>query len=172
MPLTVGPLGLLATGLDRAVVDKVAEADATDLSKITGVLTATRAEYIPPEETNTVVRDLKRFLTLNLLVPDPDYGFVPSFKVDLAWHEFILYTHDYVEFCDKLVGRYIHHTPQASRAVSRAQVSGEPFRYTKQKLQEFYGATPPFIWGIPVACDTGAVCNSHILVARLSDTAR
>ena len=61
------------------------------------------------------------------------------------------------------MGRYIHHTPQVSRAVSRAQVSGEPFLYTKQKLQEFYGATPPFIWGIPGACDTAAVCNSHIL---------
>jgi len=136
MPRAVGPLGLLET-IDQADVARLRLAEQSDLSRVAGVLTATRAEYIPGEEVDTVVRDLKRFLSLNLLVRDPEFEFVPSFKIDLAWHEFILHTRDYTAFCDALVGSYIHHTPQATRAISRALVSGEPFLYTKQQLQRF-----------------------------------
>jgi hypothetical protein len=163
MPRAVGPLGLLAANIDPAHIARLRAAEQADLSRVARVLTATRTQHVLAEEVDTVVRDLKRFLSLNLLVPDPDFEFVPSFKIDLAWHEFILHTRDYTDFCDALVGRYVHHTPQETRAISRAQVSGEPFLYTKQQLQNFYGATPPFIWGIPGSCDTAAICNSHIL---------
>jgi hypothetical protein len=166
MARNVGPLGLLSTGHDQLVLDRLTVAENADLSKVVRILVATRAAYIPPEETDTVVRDLKRFLSLNLLVPPEarDYDcFVPSFKIDLAWHEFILHTRDYVSFCDAVVGRYVHHEPEVSRSASRAKVSGEPFLYTKMKLQEFYGAAPPFIWGIPGACDAASICGSHIV---------
>lgn len=161
MPRTVGPLGVLIPDqLQPDIINRLNGIEQTDLAAVTHVISVTRTAEIPPEEADTVVRELKRFLSLNILVQDPDYSFVPSSKVDLAWHEFILDTKAYMSFCDSYLGGYVHHVPQVSRAVSRAQVSGEPYLYTKRKLQEFYGATPPFIWGIPNACDTGLVCNS------------
>tara|TARA_B100000745_G_scaffold286215_1_gene221986 strand:- start:1871 stop:2521 length:651 start_codon:yes stop_codon:yes gene_type:complete len=36
---------------------------------------------------------------------------MPSQVVDVAWHEFILFTRKYQAFCDKAFGRYLHHTP-------------------------------------------------------------
>jgi len=36
---------------------------------------------------------------------------MPSQVVDVAWHEFILYTRSYKTFCRKGIGRYLHHTP-------------------------------------------------------------
>jgi len=41
------------------------------------------------------------------------YRFVsmPSQAVDDLWHEFILYTKAYDEFCRKAFGRFFHHTP-------------------------------------------------------------
>jgi hypothetical protein len=36
---------------------------------------------------------------------------MPSQIVDDAWHEFILFTKDYNDFCSKAFGRYLHHTP-------------------------------------------------------------
>lgn len=36
---------------------------------------------------------------------------MPSFAVDQAWHEFILFTREYKEFCNQAFGRYLHHTP-------------------------------------------------------------
>ena len=36
---------------------------------------------------------------------------MPSQVVDDAWHEWILFTREYTDFCDKAFGRYLHHTP-------------------------------------------------------------
>jgi len=36
---------------------------------------------------------------------------IPTKKVDLAWHEFILFTKDYALYCKKYLGKFIHHTP-------------------------------------------------------------
>ncbi len=39
---------------------------------------------------------------------------MPSQVVDVAWHEFILFTRNYQVFCDKALGRFLHHTPAES----------------------------------------------------------
>ncbi len=36
---------------------------------------------------------------------------MPSQVVDVAWHEFILFTRNYQEFCRRALGRFLHHTP-------------------------------------------------------------
>ncbi len=36
---------------------------------------------------------------------------MPSQAVDDAWHEFILFTRQYARFCDRGLGRFLHHTP-------------------------------------------------------------
>ncbi len=36
---------------------------------------------------------------------------MPSQVVDVAWHEFILFTRNYKHFCSKGIGRFLHHTP-------------------------------------------------------------
>ncbi len=36
---------------------------------------------------------------------------MPSRVVDIAWHEFILYTKDYHRFCNRAFGCYLHHNP-------------------------------------------------------------
>ena len=36
----------------------------------------------------------------------------PILVIDEMWHEFILVTRDYTEFCDSMFGRYIHHRPE------------------------------------------------------------
>jgi hypothetical protein len=36
---------------------------------------------------------------------------VPSRDIDAGWHEFILFTREYNDFCFKHFGRFIHHSP-------------------------------------------------------------
>jgi len=53
---------------------------------------------------------------------------MPSQAVDVAWHEFILFTKKYDQFCNKALGRFLHHTPaeamnsptSAQRGIKRA----------------------------------------------------
>lgn len=47
---------------------------------------------------------------------------MPSQAVDVAWHEFILFTRSYQTFCKKGLGRFLHHTPsEAMRSKTSAQ---------------------------------------------------
>ena len=36
---------------------------------------------------------------------------MPSKAVDTMWHEFILHTHAYKDWCELALGRFLHHTP-------------------------------------------------------------
>ena len=160
MPL--GPLGLLDAALapTPGVLTSLAGIEAFDLSSPRQQLLLNYGAHIGPDEVDTVIRELRRFLSLRLLVLTPKYDtFVPSLKVDLAWHQFILHTRLYREFCTNLLGYFIDHEPAATRSEGRATVAGEIAAYTKQQLQEFYGPTAPYIWGLPSACDNIAPCQ-------------
>jgi hypothetical protein len=47
---------------------------------------------------------------------------MPSQVVDDAWHEFLLFTKEYDEFCNRAFGRFLHHTPaEAMESQQQAQ---------------------------------------------------
>lgn len=47
---------------------------------------------------------------------------MPSQVVDVAWHEFILFTRNYKSFCDRAIGHFLHHTPtEAMKTPTLAQ---------------------------------------------------
>ena len=63
----------------------------------------------------------------------------PSKKVDKAWHEFLLFTREYQQFCEERYGRFIHHDPYETRDEGAYQ---ETIRaYTAR-----YGRPPGRIW--------------------------
>ena len=47
---------------------------------------------------------------------------MPSEIVDVLWHEFLLFTREYQLFCQKGIGRFLHHTPtEAMKTPTSAQ---------------------------------------------------
>lgn len=48
---------------------------------------------------------------LRVYAGNPSRSYAPSHPVDIAWHEFMLYSPFYVPFCNWLAGHYIHHVP-------------------------------------------------------------
>ena len=72
---------------------------------------------VPLDEARSQERELKRFLALCAMGgAKARYGI--GKPVDDLWHEFILFTKLYTEFCEKVAGKYIHHKsrmPGASR---------------------------------------------------------
>ncbi|ROL69182.1 hypothetical protein BK634_15605 [Pseudomonas chlororaphis] len=59
-----------------------------------------------------VAQGLRQFF-LAYLKSGQRYVSMPSQVVDDLWHEFILHTRDYDEFCRKAFGQFLHHTPAA-----------------------------------------------------------
>ncbi|MGW5156047.1 glycine-rich domain-containing protein [Nonomuraea wenchangensis] len=43
---------------------------------------------------------------------NPGVGLTPSPEVDLGWHTFILDTHNYADWCQRVAGRFLHHNPE------------------------------------------------------------
>lgn len=50
------------------------------------------------------------------LFAQPRLVAMPSQAVDVLWHEFILSTHAYHDFCRRAFGRYFHHVPAETMA--------------------------------------------------------
>jgi len=44
---------------------------------------------------------------------------MPSKVVDLAWHEFILHTRQYHDYCCRAFGHYLHHTPFSNPSTTK-----------------------------------------------------
>jgi len=66
-----------------------------------------------------IVGDRLRQFFLAYLRSGQKYVYMPSQAADDLWHEFILYTRAYNEFCQKAAGAYFHHTPAAVLAPER-----------------------------------------------------
>lgn len=57
-----------------------------------------------------VLRGLRQFFMAHLR-SDRQFVSMPSQVVDAAWHEFILHTERYQQWCQAAFGRMLHHTP-------------------------------------------------------------
>lgn len=70
-----------------------------------------------------VARALRQFFLAHL---KSGRGFVsmPSQITDDLWHEFILYTRNYQDFCARAFGRFMHHTPAVVLGADRQGNAG------------------------------------------------
>lgn len=62
---------------------------------------------------------------LYLLAGDRGGNHSPSPLVDIGWHVFLMYTREYAEFCNRVLGRFIHHSPNDVPGVAYATNSVE-----------------------------------------------
>lgn len=86
-----------------------------------------------------ILKEVLRFL---FLVSSQRQILTPSKLVDLAWHEFILFTKLYHHFCSDKLGRFIHHTPDEN-----VKSNQRNFLKTIQCYITVFGEPNPEIWG-------------------------
>ena len=148
----LGPLGLLP--VNQKGVPAQARAKLEILERID--LTSEKrslVHHIPSLSLfiDVLERELKRFLSLPVLVSEPDYNFVPSLLVDELWHNLILNTRKYRSMCDDVYGAYLDHNPNPEGyAKELAHTSGEIAEYTRATLTKYYGSLVRTIWGTDV----------------------
>jgi hypothetical protein len=93
---------------------------------------------IAPEDARILFDDVKRFL---FLVEQPDgrhstiHG--PLVVLDEMWHNFVLFTKPYTEYCVSLYGHYIHHVPTTHTEIQRlgAELADQP-EATRHRIAE------------------------------------
>jgi hypothetical protein len=87
-----------------------------------------------------VLGEYRRFLFLAMEAGHP---VSPSRAVDLAWHQHLLDTRSYwQEFCPRVLGRPLHHTPSRGGEEERQRLE-ECYRRTLASYRAFFGEAPP-----------------------------
>ncbi|KXX67782.1 hypothetical protein [Flammeovirga sp. SJP92] len=91
------------------------------------------------EDPEILIQEMLKFL---FLIGKYKTKLTPSLKVDYVWHEFILCTRFYMEFCNHNYERYIHHSPGGEKKENHQLY----IKTLKLYFLEFGGA-PIDIWG-------------------------
>lgn len=95
------------------------------------------------ERARILFKDIMLFLYLCSTRPG---SCSPTAPIDAAWHEFILYTKEYEEFCQVMFGRFIHHVPRSYLSESN-QTKGNTWR-TFKMAEQCFGALSAN-WDVP-----------------------
>lgn len=96
--------------LDDSILDAIQEIERLDLEVPREA--AIQAGHLTSAEAPSVERELRRFLALCLLARRgviDEAGIGPTKPVDKLWHSFVLWTKEYVDFCERALGGYLHH---------------------------------------------------------------
>lgn len=123
--IAVFALGLLWTGLTlrRRIVHSRHEHRIASYQFPAGIASkvAERYDHLDRRDLEQVMAGLRDYFYLCNTAGKRMVS-MPSQVVDIAWHEFILFTRDYEQFCAKALGRFLHHTPaEAMSSPTKAQ---------------------------------------------------
>ncbi len=77
--------------------------------------------HLVEHDLEQVIAGLREFFAISVAARGHMVA-MPSKVVDVAWHEFIVFTRAYQTFCQANIGRFLHHTPaEAMRSPTVAQ---------------------------------------------------
>lgn len=94
------------------------------------------------EHAKQICEQYRRYLYLKIKYGQ-QYALPPSREIDQAWHAHILYTDDYISFCNQVLGGYLHHHPQhglGDQKVIRSAISKSFVEETQKFHFEEYGS--------------------------------
>ncbi|MFI7230785.1 glycine-rich domain-containing protein [Nonomuraea angiospora] len=81
-----------------------------------------RAHNLTHEHAGRIMKQTLAFLYA--CAHSPGTTLTPSPEVDLGWHAFILDTHAYSDFCQRIAGRFLHHNPEEPAETRRPSWRG------------------------------------------------
>jgi hypothetical protein len=97
--------------------------------------------------------ELVKFL---YLCAESDLPLAPSEIIDDLWHEFILHTRDYANFCHTTLGTFVHHVPSTAPDPSS-------YRRTLERIKVRFGIADERFWpksGSDCETSCGSKCST------------
>jgi hypothetical protein len=81
--------------------------------------------------------ECKKYLVLCALFPNESLGM--KGPVDNYWHTFLLFTKEYIDFCNEVAGFFIHHVPNVSKQSNKGS---NGFSTTMERYRLIFGCEP------------------------------
>jgi len=80
------------------------------------------------DEAQVLFEDVKRWLWManqvhTLAIRKPLVIDTALVVIDEMWHNFVLFTREYTQFCDQFFGHYMHHAPNTLEEIEREKAS-------------------------------------------------
>lgn len=112
--------------------------------------------HLSDDQLSLVMQGLKQYFKLFSMAGNGTIS-MPSRVVDVAWHEFILITQAYKEFCQQGIDRFIHHTPaEEMTSATELEEGMKKAWFLACKWEGIDQQSPsrlPFLFAIDVALD-------------------
>jgi hypothetical protein len=95
------------------------------------------------------VFSLKQYYAVALL--DPANAHALSRALDPFWHFHVLHTEQYTEFCQKVVGEYMHHRPLNRGNQEHMRAVRRLYEYTHEVLTKLFSKIDSEFWPAEIA---------------------
>jgi hypothetical protein len=89
-----------------------------------------------------VIEEYRRFAFLTIAA---GHMAVPSDQVDQAWHQHLLYTRSWADFCTNALQQPLHHDPTKGGVEEQSRFKAG-YEHTLQSYRTFFGEPPEDIW--------------------------
>ncbi len=97
-------------------------------------------------EAEALFLEAKKYLVLSHVDTDVSWNMY-SARVDEVWHQFVLFTQQYADFCRGCFGEYLHHNPSnAPQAPDGGRLKPSTFEGFSARYQAFFGEPLPEVW--------------------------
>lgn len=98
--------------------------------------------HLKPYQAENIIEGLRAYFHLCRLTNRKMVA-MPSQAVDMAWHEFILFTKAYQQFCHQAFGYFLHHTPAEAMQDKHSAQEGIQTAWTAACKRESINAHKP-----------------------------
>ncbi|MBR0734528.1 hypothetical protein JQ582_42010 [Bradyrhizobium japonicum] len=98
------------------------------------------------EEADALFREVKRYIVLTRSDRTKIWS-MHSLRIDEAWHQFILFTTEYGDFCQRYFGSYVHHCPSnAPKSAEEKTIETASWSMFRERYIQLFGSPPPDLW--------------------------
>lgn len=105
---------------------------------------AAAGQPVSEEDADRGILALKQYYAVALL--DPHNSHAVSDVVDPLWHTHILFSRQYVDFCDDVVGVYMHHIPLDHDYERGVENVDALYAYTREALDVLFAGVDDQFW--------------------------
>ena len=93
------------------------------------------------------VEEYKKFVYLGVI---SKFSVTPSQAIDYVWHQHILFTHGYWDFCKNVIQYPFNHSPELVPMSEQTSLFSAQYNATLELYRQEFGVDPPAeIWGTP-----------------------
>ena len=98
------------------------------------------------EEAEALFLEVKKYIVLSRSDRTKIWA-MHSLRIDVVWHQFILFTKEYAAFCQHYFGGYVHHSPSnAPKSEGEETVEIASLAMFRDRYIQLFGSPPPNLW--------------------------